>query len=50
MEVRHLLGHSSGIPDYLEVKAKGEKPLVDRVLEGGDMSWSIEDILETIQR
>lgn len=50
LTIRHLLSHSSGIPDYLEVKEKGEQTIIDRVLEGGDMSWSIEDILEIVRK
>ena len=48
LTIRHLLSHSSGIPDYLEVKVKGEQTLIDRVLEGSDMSWSIEDTLQIV--
>jgi D-alanyl-D-alanine carboxypeptidase len=50
LTIRHLLGHSSGIPDYLEVKVKGEHTLIDRVLEGNDISWSIEDTLEIVRK
>lgn len=50
LTVRHLLGHSSGIPDYLEVKVKGEKPFIEQILEGSDRSWSIEDILAIIRK
>lgn len=50
LTLRHLLSHSSGIPDYLEIKAKGEKTIIDRVLEGSDMSWSIEDTLEIVRK
>jgi CubicO group peptidase (beta-lactamase class C family) len=50
LTIRHLLSHSSGIPDYLEVKPKGEQTLIDRVLEGSDMTWSIEDTLQIIRK
>jgi len=50
LTIRHLLSHSSGIPDYLEVKAKGEQTLIDQVLEGRDISWSIEDTLEIVRK
>ncbi len=50
LTIKHLLSHSSGIPDYLEIKAKGEQTLIDQVLEGDDMAWSIEDILQTVRR
>lgn len=50
LTIRHLLSHSSGIPDYLEIKAKGEDTLIDRVLKENDMSWSIEDILQHVRK
>ncbi|MCD8509363.1 MAG: beta-lactamase family protein [Bacillus sp. (in: Bacteria)] len=50
LTIRHLLSHSSGIPDYLEVKPKGEKTIIDKALEGEDMAWSLEDSLEIIRK
>ncbi|MCT8139941.1 beta-lactamase family protein [Anaerobacillus sp. CMMVII] len=50
LTIKHLMSHSSGIPDYLEVKAKGGKTIIDRVLEGNDMSWSLDDTLQIIQK
>lgn len=50
LTIRHLLSHSSGIPDYLEVKEKGGQTIIDRALKGSDMSWAIEDILQTIRK
>ncbi|WP_218838248.1 serine hydrolase domain-containing protein [Bacillus sp. FJAT-45350] len=50
LTIRHLLSHSSGIPDYLEVKKKGEKTLIDKVMEENDMSWSIEDSLQIVRK
>ncbi len=49
LTIRHLLSHSSGIPDYLELKGKGEGTLIDRVLEDQDMSWTLEDILQIVR-
>lgn len=45
----HLLNHSSGIPDYLEIHQKGEKCLWDSILEDGDRSWSIEDSMQLVR-
>ena len=45
----HLLNHSSGIPDYLEIHQKGEKHLWDSILEDDDRSWSIEDTMQLVR-
>lgn len=45
----HLLNHSSGIPDYLEIHQKGKKSLWDSILEDGDRSWSIEDSMQLVR-
>lgn len=50
VSIRHLLGHSSGIPDYFVIKGKGEKAFVEELLEGEDRSWSIVDVLGFIRR
>lgn len=47
--IRHLLGHTSGLPDYLEERPKGGKSLIERLIEEGDMSWSIEDLAEMVR-
>ncbi len=49
LTIRHLLTHSSGIPDYLELKEKGQQTIVDRVIEGEDMSWTIEYVLDIVR-
>lgn len=47
--VRHLLSHTSGLPDYIEIKPKGGKSLFDLILEGGDRAWSISDALQIVK-
>lgn len=50
LTIKHLLSHSSGIPDYLEVRIKGQKNFIEQVLAEEDRAWDIDDILEIIRR
>jgi CubicO group peptidase (beta-lactamase class C family) len=45
----HLLGHLSGLPDYLDDPGPGGKSLVDEVLEYGDREWDIHDMVHRIR-
>lgn len=47
--LRHLLGHSSGLPDYLEDHRKGEKSLLETIVEDGDRSWTLQEALDIIR-
>ncbi len=49
LTIYHLLSHTSGLPDYIEIKPKGGNSLFDLVLEEGDRSWTIEEILEIVK-
>jgi len=46
--IAHLLSHTSGLPDYIEIKPEGGKSLFDLVLEEGDRSWKIEDSINIV--
>ena len=45
----HLLGHLSGLPDYLDDPGPGGTSLVDEVLEYGDREWEIHDIVHWVR-
>jgi len=47
--LRHLLGHSSGLPDYLEDHPEGEKGLLDQIVEEGDRSWTMQEAFDLIR-
>ena len=47
--IRNLLSHTSGLPDYIEIKPKGGKSLFEKVLEEGDYSWSIMDSMQIVK-
>jgi len=46
--VRHLLSHSSGLPEYLEDRPKGGHTFVERILDE-DFTFTLEDILDFIR-
>jgi D-alanyl-D-alanine carboxypeptidase len=46
--IQHLLGHLSGLPDYLEDRAKGESSLLERLMER-DALFTLEDGLELVR-
>jgi D-alanyl-D-alanine carboxypeptidase len=47
--VRHLLGHTSGLADYIEDRPRGGRTLVERLVEEGDFSWTREEALDTVR-
>lgn len=47
--VRHLLSHTSGLPDCLEEAPKGGQSLMERLFTGGDMAWTIEDLARIVR-
>jgi D-alanyl-D-alanine carboxypeptidase len=47
--VRHLLSHTSGLPDWLEDRKAGGRPFVDSLLTHGDRSVSLEDIVAMVR-
>ncbi len=49
LTIKHLLSHTSGLPDYLEIKPKGGKSLFDIALEEGDRAWTVWDFMQIVR-
>jgi D-alanyl-D-alanine carboxypeptidase len=47
--VRHLLGHATGLPEYLVIRPPGGRSLFGSVGEGGDSEWGIEEIIALVR-
>ena len=49
LTLRHLMGHATGLPEYLSEAPKGKKALLDLVVEEGDRSWGIAEIVSMVR-
>ena len=49
LTIYHLLSHSSGLLDYLEIKNKEGKTLFDIMVDHGDFSWSRSDFYQVVK-
>lgn len=49
LTIKHLLTHTSGLPDYIELKPEKGKSLFTQVLEDGDRSWTIAESIKIVQ-
>lgn len=47
--VRHLLGHATGLPEYLTIRPEGGAPLFESIEAGTDLQWDIADIAERVR-
>jgi D-alanyl-D-alanine carboxypeptidase len=47
--VRHLLGHATGLPEYLVIRPPGGTPLFESVGTDGDGEWGIEEITTLVR-
>jgi CubicO group peptidase (beta-lactamase class C family) len=46
LTVKHLLSHTSGLPDYFQGKGANGRSLENEITEGKDQSWTFEEALE----
>jgi len=49
IQIRHLLSHTSGLPDYFE-SSDTKKGLCAEVLRGADRAWSFADAMDITRR
>jgi D-alanyl-D-alanine carboxypeptidase len=47
--VRHLLGHTSGLPDHLEGKPRGGTSMYRRIAGGEDLAWDFDEMLRILR-
>jgi D-alanyl-D-alanine carboxypeptidase len=47
--IRHLLSHTSGLPDYFLAAPQGETSYADRVAEG-DFAYTIDDVVTRVRQ
>jgi len=48
--VRHLLGHTSGLADWLEDRPRGGQSFMERLLHDGDTAWTTDDLLDVVRQ
>jgi len=46
LTIKHLLAHTSGLPDYFQGKGANGKSLEKTITDGNDQSWSFEEVME----
>ena len=50
LSIYHLISHTSGIPDYLEIKDERKKNLFDDIVEKGDFTWKRSDFYDRVEK
>ncbi len=46
LTIKHLLSHTSGLPDYFQDKGTSGKSLEDELISGNDQYWTVEEAIE----
>jgi len=50
LTIKHLLSHTSGLPDYFQGKGTSGKSLENEITEGNDQFWSFEQAIERTKK
>jgi D-alanyl-D-alanine carboxypeptidase len=50
LTIKHLLSHTSGLPDYFQGKGTSGKSLENEIIEGNDQSWTFEQAIERTKK
>jgi len=45
LTIKHLLAHTSGLPDYFQKKGPNGKSLEDEIIKGEDQGWTFEQAI-----
>ena len=50
LTIKHLLAHTSGLPDYFQEKGANGKSLEDEITNGNDQFWTFEQAIERTKK
>lgn len=50
LTIKHLLAHTSGLPDYFQGKGASGKSLEDEIMDGNDQFWTFEQAIERTKK
>ena len=50
LTIKHLLSHTSGLPDYFQGKGANGKSLENEITEGNDQFWTFEQAIERTKK
>lgn len=50
LTIKHLLSHTSGLPDYFQGKGTSGKSLENEITEGNDQYWTFEQAIERTKK